>query len=77
VKSRNVVYSVNSVSENHSTVSKVVEVLTLQSKEVVNLTVINNDTNGYSRTEIDALLDNKIDVPAVEDWGNFELILTL
>lgn len=77
MKSRNVVYSVNSVSENHSTVSKVVEVLTLQSKEVVNLTVINNDTNGYSRTEIDALLDNKIDVPAVEDWGNFELILTL
>lgn len=39
MKSINEVYTVNSIDENHSVVSKNEEIHTLQSREVVNLTI--------------------------------------
>ncbi len=50
----------------------------IKEREVVDLVINNYDTSDtYAREEIDAFLDDKLDVPTAEDWGNFELILTL
>ena len=50
------------------------QVAILKSSEVVEVNIYKND--GYTREETDELLLNKIDVPELEDWATFELILS-
>jgi hypothetical protein len=75
MKTVNEVYTVNSVDENHSTVTKVEEVRTLESNQVAHL-VINIYNEGYNKPEMDALLAGKLDVPDTDDWAQFLLIIT-
>lgn len=53
---------------------KNVELLTI---DKVILKEIYGNADTYSREEIDNKLNEKIDIPTVPDWANFDLILSM
>lgn len=44
-----------------------------RARDVVNVTLINKDT--YTKSQVDAKLNEKLDVPGVYEWTQLELIL--
>ena len=69
-------YFVNTTNDVHKIETKIEKRSVYRAREVANVTINKSGVDGYTKEETNALLNTKIDVPDVDDWANFLLIIT-